>query len=247
MTCDEVKPLLNARMDGELDTVQSASLDSHLAGCPSCAGDFECLNGIRVAIRGGVPYYRAPSDLRDRVRFALRGAEYFDRTPPIRRWSMWASVAAALAICVLSSALFFANQHNHRVLLAEEFLSAHQRALIGREVDVVSSDQHTVKPWFNGRIAFSPPVADLGPQGYPLEGGRLDYVGGNPAAVLVYRRRAHRIDVFVQPSVGQNAPSQFERNGFRELSWTKDSFLFTAVSDLNPGELAAFAELLRGR
>src|SRR5205823_5589301 len=100
---------------------------------------------------------------------------------------------------------------------------------------------------FNGKLPFSPPVIDLGPEGFPLEGGRLDYVVGNPVAALVYRRRIHRIDVFVRPSAGQQTPPAFEWNGFRELSWTKDSFLFTAVSDLNAAELRTFAELLTSK
>ena len=247
MTCDEVKPLLNARMDGEIDRTQSAALDSHLVDCPSCARDLEQLYDIRIAIRGGMPYYTAPPALRDQVRFALRGADYLDRAKTRRPWRMWGSVAAAFVVCVLASALFLVNRHNQRILVANEFLSAHQRALIGRAVDVVSSDQHTVKPWFNGKLPFSPPVIDLGPEGFPLEGGRLDYVGGNPVAALIYRRRDHRIDVFVQPSAGQKAPPDFERNGFRELSWTKDDFLFTAVSDLNARELGIFAKLLMSR
>jgi anti-sigma factor RsiW len=132
--------------------------------------------------------------------------------------------------------------------VAEEFLSAHQRALIGRSVDVVSSDQHTVKPWFNGRLPFSPPVTDLRAEGFPLEGGRVDYAGERPIAALVYSRRLHRIDVFVSPSAGRKAPpAHFERDGFNELSWEKDHFLFTAVSDLNAAELAAFADLLQTR
>ncbi len=247
MSCDEVKPLLNALMDSETDPVQRTALDSHLAECSSCAVDLEQLYAIRTAIRGGMRYHKAPTALRDRVRFALRGAEYLDREARKPNWRMWGSVAAAFAFCLLATTLFFVNQRNQRILVAEELLSAHQRALMGQAVDVVSSDQHTVKPWFNGKLPFSPPVIDLVSEGFPLEGGRLDYVGGNPVAALVYRRRLHRIDVFVRPSAGQEAPPHFERNGFRELSWTKDGFLFTAVSDLNAGELTTFAELLKSK
>ena len=119
---------------------------------------------------------------------------------------------------------------------------------MGRSVDVVSSDQHTVKPWFNGKLPFSPPVADLRAEGFPLEGGRVDYAGESPVAALVYGRRLHRIDVFVWPSAGRKAPpAHFERNGYNEISWEKDNFLFTAVSDLNDAELTAFVNLLRSR
>jgi anti-sigma factor RsiW len=247
MTCEEVKPLLNARMDGELDPAQQAILDSHLTGCPSCARDLELLHDIRTAIREGVPYHSAPAALRDQVRFALRGAEYVDRATRRRSWRAWGSIAAAAALCVLGSVWFLMHQHDQRVLVAGEFLSAHQRALVGRLVDVVSSDQHTVKPWFNGKVPFSPPVVDLAPEGFPLEGGRLDFVGEKAVATLVYRRRLHQIDVFVRPSAGQEAPADLERNGFREISWTKGGFLFTAVSDLNAAELASFAKLLTSK
>ena len=247
MNCEDVKPLLNARMDGEIDSSQNAALDSHLASCSSCAGDLERLQGVRTAIREGMRYYKAPDVFRNQLRFALRGADYLDRPKPRPQWKMFASVAAVFAFCLLTSSLFLMNQRNRRALMAEEFLSAHQRALIGREIDVVSSDQHTVKPWFNGKLPFSPPVTDLAADGFPLEGGRLDYIGGNPVAALVYRRRLHRIDVFVRPVAGQSAPEPTERNGFREISWTKGDFLFTAVSDLNAGELSTFSGLLQTR
>jgi anti-sigma factor RsiW len=252
MTCDEVKTLLNAYFDGELDAAQKAKLESHLAECRLCAADLEKLQGVRTAIREDMVYHEAPGVLGDRIRFALRGAEYLDRSKPHRakprpRWPVWSSAAAAVVLLGLISAPFLVNQHNQRTLVAEELLSAHQRALAGRAVDVVSSDQHTVKPWFNGKLVFSPPVADLAAEGFPLEGGRVDYVGGSPVAALMYRRRLHWIDVFVWPAGEQTAPANFERNGFREVSWTKDGFLFTAVSDLSGGELAAFAGLLKGR
>jgi anti-sigma factor RsiW len=151
-----------------------------------------------------------------------------------------------VTFCALVSAPFLVNARNQRQLVAEELLSAHQRALLGRSVDVVSSDQHTVKPWFNGKLPFSPPVADLRAEGFPLEGGRVDYAGDRPVAALVYSRRLHRIDVFVWPLGGQRRPpAYFQRNGYNEISWEKDDFLFSAVSDLNDAELAQFADLLR--
>ena len=248
MTCDEVKPLLNARMDDEIDPSRRAALDSHVETCSSCAAELDELQSVRHAIREEMPYYKAPPDLRNRVRFALRGAEYLDTNARRTDWRGWGPVAAGVALCALATAPFLINAGNRRQLVAEELLSAHQRALIGRSVDVVSSDQHTVKPWFNGKLPFSPPVTDLRAEGFPLEGGRVDYAGDRPIAALVYSRRLHRIDVFVRPSAGQKAPpAHFERDGFNEISWEKDSFLFTAVSDLNDTELTAFANLLRNR
>ena len=252
MTCDDVKPLLNARMDDEIDPMQRVALDSHLERCSSCAADLEELESVRTSIRGEMPYYKAPADLRNQVRFALRGAVYIDTgardSVAARRtaWKVWGAVAATVAFCALVPAPFLVNARNQRQLVAEEFLSAHQRALIGRSVDVISSDQHTVKPWFNGKLPFSPPVTDLASEGFPLEGGRVDYAGERPVAALVYSRRLHRIDVFIRPASGEKAPPEhFERNGYNEISWTKDNFLFTAVSDLNDADLAAFARLLQ--
>jgi anti-sigma factor RsiW len=254
MTCDDVKPLLNARMDDEIDPMQRVALDSHLERCSSCATDLEELESLRASIRGELPYYKAPADLRNQVRFALRGAVYIDTgargSVAARRtgWTVWGAVAATVAFCALVPAPFLVNARNQRQLLDEELLSAHQRALIGRSVDVISTDQHTVKPWFNGKLPFSPPVTDLASEGFPLEGGRVDYAGERPVAALVYGRHLHRIDVFVWPSAGYKTPSaHFGGNGYNEISWEKDSFVFTAVSDLNTADLTAFAGLLQSR
>lgn len=254
MTCDAVKPLLNARMDYEIDPIQRLALDSHLGTCSFCAPDLLELEGVRSAIRNEMAYYTAPANLRDQVRFALRGAEYIDtgaRGSTVARltdWRAWSAVAATVAFCALATTPFLVNERNQRQLLAEELLSSHQRALIGRSVDVISSDQHTVKPWFNGKLPFSPPVTDLASEGFPLKGGRLDYVGERPVAALVYGRRLHRIDVFVWPSGGQKAPpTHFEKNGYNEIFWEKDGFLFTAVSDLSAADLTTFSGLLQSR
>jgi anti-sigma factor RsiW len=254
MTCDEVKPLLNARMDGEIDPLRRAALDSHVETCPSCATDLDELKSVRYSIRAEMTYHRAPANLRNQVRLALRGAEYLDtgaRNSVAARWKgrgVWGAVAASVAFCALATAPFLVNRNNRRQLMAEDLLSAHERALIGRSVDVVSSDQHTVKPWFNGKLPFSPPVTDLASEGFPLEGGRVDYAGERPVAALVYGRRLHKIDVFIWPLEGGTVPSEhFERNGYNEISWEKNGFTFTAVSDLNNAELAAFTNLLRNR
>jgi anti-sigma factor RsiW len=248
VNCEDVKPLLNARMDDEIEATQRARLDLHLETCSSCASELEELAGVQHAIRDGAMYHKAPAHLRDQVKFALRGAAYLDGGARRTNWRAWGSVAAAAAVVALVSGPLLLNARNQQRAVAEEIMSAHQRALVGRMVDVVSSDQHTVKPWFNGKLPFSPPVTDLVSEGFPLAGGRLDYVGGHPVAALVYRRRLHQIDVFVSPSASQQAPpSHFERNGFNEISWTRNNFTLTAVSELNAAELATFSGLLRAR
>jgi len=252
MICDEVKPLLNAWMDNEIGPIQRPEVQSHIETCAFCAADLDQLEKLRDAIRSEMPYYEAPPDLRRRVRNALRGAEYFDRDQRQAgwrawdAWNAWGALAAGVAFCALAAVPFLLNARNQGQLLAEEFLSAHERAMIGRSVDVVSTDQHTVKPWFNGKLSFSPPVTDLASEGFPLEGGRVDYAGDHQVAALVYKRRLHRIDVFVRPFAGEKEPpAHFERNGYNEISWSRDNFLFTAVSDLNGAELATFAKLLQ--
>jgi anti-sigma factor (TIGR02949 family) len=248
MTCEVVKPLLSAYMDGEIDSVRRSVIESHLAGCPSCMTELDTLERLRDTIRARGRLYEAPSHLRDQLRFTLRSSEYLEPAQRRTNWTLWGSVAAGLLLVTLGSAPFLVNARNHRQLIAEELLSAHERALLGRGVDVVSSDRHTVKPWFNGKLPFSPPVVDLAQDGFPLEGGRLDYAGGHPVAVLVYRRRLHSIDVFVWPSANEDAPPRhFDRNGYHELSWTKSGFVFTAISDLNTAELETFANLMQTR
>jgi anti-sigma factor RsiW len=117
--------------------------------------------------------------------------------------------------------------------------------MVSHLADVASTDQHTVKPWFNGKVTFSPPVVDLASEGFPLEGGRLDSLGARLIATLVYSRHLHRIDVFVWPANYQMPPAHFERDGYNEISWSKNDFAFAVVSDLNTAELNTFAGLLK--
>jgi len=238
-SCQDLRSLLNARLDEEIDGAQCAAFDLHIAECPFCSGALERLHRVRKALHGSMRYRPAPDGLREQVQLALRGATELDRRS-VR--PLWGSFAAAVLFGGLLSAPFIVNQRNQSSMLTQEFLSAHARALMGRDVDVVSSDNHTVKPWFNGRLPFSPPVIDLASEGFPLEGARLDSIGGHPVAALVYRRRLHRIDVFIR--LGSEAPADFDRNGFTGLSWTKNSFVFTAVSDLNAAELRMFSSLM---
>jgi anti-sigma factor RsiW len=247
MTCDETKPLLDAHLDGELDPARRIAIDSHLKTCAGCREDFERIKSLSNEIRGSNSRYEAPAHLRDNIRFALRGAEYLERRPRRAQWNAWTAAAAIVAVAALGSAPFLVSARNQRQALAAEIVSAHERALAGRELDVVSTDRHTVKPWFNGKLAFSPPVVDLSTEGFPLQGGRLDYIGTRPLAVLVYARRLHRIDVFVWPAESEMPPARFDRNGFHEISWTKNNFAFTCVSDLDPVELNAFVNLLKSQ
>jgi anti-sigma factor RsiW len=234
-------------MDGEINAVQCVAIDSHLEAeaCRFCNEEMEAQEILRAAISDHMPYHRAPAHLRERLTFSLRAAECFDGSARRTQWRVLRAVVAALVLAVVGAAPFLVNGYLQRRIVADELLSAHVRALFSHTVDVVSSDQHTVKPWFNGKVTFSPPVVDLACEGFPLEGGRLDSVGARLIATLVYRRHLHRIDVFVWPVGRETPPAHFERDGYNEISWSKNDFVFAAVSDLNTTELNEFAGLLK--
>ena len=151
--------------------------------------------------------------------------------------------AAAIVVVALLSTFAILRPANSDDLLANEMVSAHVRSLMGQHLmDVPSTDQHTVKPWFEGKLDFSPPVVDLSQQGFTLIGGRLDYAGGRPIAALVYQRRLHIINVFIYPTQDANAASSTRtRQGFNVVRWTRNGMTFWAVSDINAGELQELA------
>jgi mycothiol system anti-sigma-R factor len=263
MNCEETLRLLHAYLDGELDLVRSVEIERHLDGCAGCMLAYRKRQSLRSMVRGGSLYYRAPEGLMNRIQAGLSEAH---RATPEReasavsswrlrqtRWGRsmtWAAAVAALVglAVIISTLASRSSRPSKEDLLAEEVVSSHIRSLMPDHLtDVASSDQHTVKPWFDGRLDFSPSVVDLARQGFPLVGGRLDYLGGRPVAALVYRRRKHFINWPRDASVG-NAASPAEvpaRQGYNVFHWTKSGMVYWAVSDLNAQELEAFAELLR--
>ncbi len=243
MNCTDAGTLLHAYFDGELNAGDRSAVETHLSQCASCSQALARLQHLRQTIRAEVNYHRAPAALGAQIRSSLRAAERIEPAPRRFEWKTWGAIAAGIA---LAGGLFLARSNNEQQIVAEELFSAHARALMGREIDVESSDRHTVKPWFNGKLPFSPPVSDLSADGFPLEGGRLDFARGHAVAALVYRRNLHRIDVFVWPEADiSSPPAQIDRNGFHEISWTHEGFRFAAISDLNVAELSNFVALLQ--
>lgn len=195
--------------------------------------------------------HTAPAALRERIVASIRQAEAGSRhEPKAQGWRQWLNMGAAFAMGVVASvtAAYFFTAANAQQQLAQEVVASHVRSLMGAHLaDVASSDRHTVKPWFTGKLDFSPPVHDLAAAGFPLVGGRLDYIGGHPAAALIYRHRQHTINVFVWPRDERSPapPAAFAAQGFNVTGWKGEAMQFWLVSDLNTGELRQFAERLR--
>jgi mycothiol system anti-sigma-R factor len=236
MTCEAAENLVESYLDDELDASLAAQMREHLASCSSCAAAHAGQLELRAGIREQAPYYRAPDGLRDRITVALRQAD----RPAAGPWR-WLALAASLLLAV-SLAWNVAQFRAHDA--GETILASHIRSLMANHLlDVPSSDQHTVKPWFNGKLDFSPDVKDFAGQGFPLLGGRLDYLDGRPVAALVYQRRRHVINLFTWPSAESGGATELSRNGYRAIHWTSAGMTYWAVSDLGAGELRQFANL----
>ena len=246
MNCS--RDLIEAYMDEELDPGLSAPVEEHLSGCQTCSEAYSHFREQRENIRSAAPYYTVPAQLERSIRDALRQAAANEGKPAAGNlpWR-WLAIAATvlLAISVSWNLRPSPRRTAESDLIAQNVLSDHIRSLIGTHLlDVPSSDQHTVKPWFNGKLDFSPEVKDFASQGFPLIGGRLDYLMGRPVAALVYGRRQHVINVFTWPADSSAiAENQFSRNGYNAIHWAHGSMTFWAVSDIAPAELTQFKNL----
>jgi anti-sigma factor RsiW len=251
LNCRETQTLIDGYVDDELDLMKSLEIEQHLQDCPACAQAHASLRALRESIKNSALYFETPPDLATRVRSSVRGASHADRTPGVSRRSLLA-VAASLALVTAGGWMLLRvlSARSADVFLTQALVASHVRSqmLPSHRFDVASSDPHTVKPWFEGKLDFSPPVKDLVVEGFPLVGGRLDYIHGRPAAALVYQRRKHSINLFIWPSSpGDLAlPTKATRQGFHIVQWTKSGMTFCAVSDLNEDELQAFVVLIQG-
>jgi len=240
VSCETVERDLHAYVDHELDTDTSAAVGRHLRDCDNCRRRVFEIEALGRLIRA-TPPYAAPDHLR------INLARQMSWRGNVRR----AAVFAAAAVVVLAAGLgldtVWRPAASTQPSTLEAVVDGHVRSLMADHLfDVQSTDQHTVKPWFLGRIDFSPPVTDLASIGFPLIGGRLDYVGGRPAAALVYQRARHTINVFVMPKSGaEQEPDTRAVRGFHVIHWVKAGMSFWAVSDLNQTELAEFARALQ--
>ena len=249
MTHPGFEAQLDAYLDGELAPVDARELEAHLAQCPECARFRQERLELRAAIKARVPAFQASDALRERVQTALRAASPVRAPRRFRAPVVWRSLALAASLAVVALGSWrLALRRGAGETLADDVLTSHIRSLMpGHLTDVLSSDQHTVKPWFNGKLDFSPPVYDFPGRGYPLLGGRLDYVDGRTVAALVYGRRQHLINVFLWPAARRPAavPATRTRQGYHLLHWATADYTYWVVSDLGLPELGDFAGLLR--
>ena len=246
MMCQMAREWIPQLLDDELDPARRSELERHLQSCVNCADAFERAIVLREKICGDAPYFAAPAGLEQKVREALRkeaprGVRW--RPRPVLWWTAAAGFAAVLLIATLLPRNRWGTNDN---LVANEVVSTHIRALLpGHLIDVPSSDRHTVKPWFAGKLDFSPRVEDLSAKGFELKGGRLDYLHGRTVAALVFERRQHVIELFVAPrdasATEEQDASRSAIHGYNVLHWIDaDGMSYWAVSDLNADELGAF-------
>jgi anti-sigma factor RsiW len=244
VSCEMTNERLHAFLDAELSPPSALEVESHLRACPSCAAAYGRLRSLRSALRADALTYPPPAALLARVRAGVAPTQPRRKrliSPPL-------ALAASLLLGVaIGRFLLPASRDVSTDLTAQAIVDAHVRALAsGNLAEVASSDQHTVKPWFAGKLDFSPKVKGLAAQGFPLVGGRVDRLGGRTVAALAYGRAKHTIDLFVwvAPSPSRAVASSRVR-GINVVRWTEDDLSYAAVSDLNETELTAFAELVR--
>lgn len=249
MNCEETLILLDAYFDNELDLTKAIAIEEHLGTCSSCPFEYE----LRVALRSRLedPDFRhcVPANLADRIRKKL--ALSSGLAQKIIPFPAVAWIPTAIAAAAVFGAFLFTNMERllpaETSLLAAEVASDHIRSLIGTHlIDVESSDEHTVKPWFAGKVDFSPPVLDFGDQGFKLVGGRLDYVRGKNVAVLVYRFKKHYVSLFMyrEPnSEPESKQKSLDYQGYNLVYWNVNGLDCWAISDAEPGALLEFVKI----
>jgi len=267
MNCEEAIKLMDGYLDGELDPITSQAIEQHLRDCGRCDQAYKTHGSLIRAIGNATPYFRASAELRERIQSSLRkepghpvrngvsGAQILFHERQLEPRSIlseipwnWLGLAAAIAFAAITvfNLIPRLQRPGADQFLATQLIASHVRSLMANHLtDVGSSDQHTVKPWLDAKLDFAPAVVDLSSEGFPLVGGRLDYLDNRPVAALVYQRRKHFINLFVWPAGSDEARSTkaMARQGYQLLHWEDSDFNYWAVSDINDKELREFKQL----
>jgi anti-sigma factor (TIGR02949 family) len=249
VSCELTHSVLHGYIDGELDAARAADFERHLLSCPECVASLEAQEALRTSIQRAGLYERAPATLRAQLEAKLEAPKPAPRVATMRAPSWrWLAVAAVLLIAAVLgwTVIPRLGGGSGEDAFSSAIVDAHLRSLQpGHLEDVVSTDQHTVKPWFDGRLDFAPPVHDFANEGFPLQGGRLDVVRGRTVAVLVYGRRKHIVNVFVWPTTDRDsAPIFGTQLGYNWVEWRKSGMELCAVSDVSPSDLSELQRLL---
>jgi mycothiol system anti-sigma-R factor len=253
LSCQKTEALIHGYLDGELDLVRSLEVEQHMDECEICSRNYRSQTTLRSSLKNDSLYYAAPEQLRKRIQSSLRKeakAEVSSRALGWRWFALGASVAFMLLIGIVAWKLVPRSvRTSGDELLAQQVVSEHVRSLQmpGHLTDVLSSDQHTVKPWFDGKVDFAPMVKDFAGQDFRLYGGRLEYLNNRQVATLVYQRRLHYINLFIWPTeqAGSTGEVALQRQGYNLIHWTASGMNYWAISDLNGVELHEFARLVQ--
>ena len=247
MNCDETKKLLDAYVDGELDLSRELEIETHVEGCAACKIEVEQIADVKTLVRSNMPVYQASPELRSKIRATLR-----KESKPKHEWfaaygRQLAYAAALVALgCALSWTWFSVSPHKDSQLVTDA-ISNHARSLmVSHLVDCASSDQHTVRPWFNGKLDYSPPVPDLAQAGYPLKGGRIDLLDRRPVAAIVYEHGKHVINLFIWPAGDRKIDMDVQsQRGYHFCAGNISGFNYFCISDVSGPDLEAFEDELR--
>ena len=235
--CEDQQMVLNGLLDGELDAANAAAAEAHLATCHGCREEYARLEALRRTIAASGARYRAPEALRSRIEAATAQPQ-----PTRRRVPGWLASGFAGALAASLAMLVILPGGGSESRLDDELIAGHVRSLqVAHLTDVETSNEHLVRPWFNGKIDFAPPAPELASQGFPLAGGRLDYLDGRNVAAIVYKRRLHSINLFVWPE-SSGGDRRVQKDGYSLNEWSEGSLRYAAVSDISPGELEQFHE-----
>jgi anti-sigma factor RsiW len=255
MDCRQAEQLLHAYVDGELDLSGTLALEGHLSACAQCRAKRDEIADLSRRLRSELTRYAPPEGLRERLGFASAAPTPAPaRRPSNLRWDrrhfMAMAASTLIAIVGSSGATYWAVRPSFGPSVADEAVASHIRSLLPNHlIDVASSDQHTVKPWFDGKVDVAPEVVDLAKQGFPLVGGRLDYISGRQVAALVYGHKKHLINLFACPISAGEAPDLSPKRrtirGYNVLHWTTGDIAYWAVSDVDPAALDAFRSLFQ--